>query len=464
MKSKKNIYFEISERKVLLRAFDLVFVYFTLHLVSNFLKFEYFQVSGQSFWWVFVLGFYLMLFGTVFQAYHLPVASNQFQTIKSITLTTSFTVLFYLLTPILTPSLPNNRMQIVIFYFSILFGLLLWRILYVKFLASQRFVKKVLLVCDTDQAEQLTNDIQKVDPHFHIVAYLHTDKYELDFEDLKKYPWISISDLDQFVTKNYLSEIVIASQKTEFISADLYHYLIKYLEKGIIIREYTQLYEDMVQRIPVHYLNKDFYKYFPFSRSNQNQLYLLFIRFVDVLASILGLLLMLLILPIILIGNLLGNKGPLFYAQERVGKNGQSFTIFKFRTMVKDAEKDGAVFAAKNDYRVTKFGKFLRKSRLDELPQFWNILINDMSLIGPRPERPIFVEQIANTMPFYETRHIIKPGLTGWAQVNYSYGDSLEDSLIKLQYDLFYIKHRNVFLDINILIKTLSTVLFYKGQ
>lgn len=132
--------------------------------------------------------------------------------------------------------------------------------------------------------------------------------------------------------------------------------------------------------------------------------------------------------------------------------------------MVTDAEKNGAVWAQKNDIRVTRFGKFLRKSRLDEIPQFFNVLIGEMSLIGPRPERPVFVRELSEKIPFYETRHVVKPGLTGWAQVMGSYGSSEEHSLEKLQYDLYYIKHRSLFMDLSILLKTISTVIFYRGQ
>jgi lipopolysaccharide/colanic/teichoic acid biosynthesis glycosyltransferase len=172
----------------------------------------------------------------------------------------------------------------------------------------------------------------------------------------------------------------------------------------------------------------------------------------------------LIILPLILVGNAIGNKGKIFYTQQRVGKDGIIFNILKFRTMVKNAEAGGAVFTTINDHRVTVFGKFLRKTRIDEFPQFVNILKGDMAVIGPRPERPVFVKEIAELMPFYETRHIIKPGLTGWAQVNYAYGETINDSLIKLQYDLYYIKHRSIYLDLNIAIKTITTVLFYRGQ
>jgi lipopolysaccharide/colanic/teichoic acid biosynthesis glycosyltransferase len=132
--------------------------------------------------------------------------------------------------------------------------------------------------------------------------------------------------------------------------------------------------------------------------------------------------------------------------------------------MIINAEKNGPAFAKKNDHRITSFGKLLRKSRLDEVPQLYNVLKNEMSIIGPRPERPEFVKELNKIMPFYETRHMTKPGLTGWAQINYNYGSSFEDSLIKLQYDLYYIKNRNIFIDLNIVLKTLKTVILLKGQ
>jgi lipopolysaccharide/colanic/teichoic acid biosynthesis glycosyltransferase len=191
---------------------------------------------------------------------------------------------------------------------------------------------------------------------------------------------------------------------------------------------------------------------------------LLTIRIFEIVVSLFGLVVGLVLFPLILVGNAIGNRGRLFYSQERVGKDGVVFEILKFRTMVKNAESNGAVFTATNDSRITVFGKFMRKTRMDEFPQFINILKGDMAVIGPRPERPIFVKEIAEIMPFYETRHIIKPGLTGWAQVNYSYGETIDDSLIKLQYDLYYIKHRSIYLDLNIAFKTITTVLFYRGQ
>ncbi|MBC7848038.1 MAG: exopolysaccharide biosynthesis polyprenyl glycosylphosphotransferase [Flavobacterium sp.] len=464
MNKNNKIHFEVSERKVLLRIFDVVFVLFALHFTGDLLDLKYLVDSTIHFHYSIVLALYLNGVGTVFEMYDLQVASNQYQVLKSTILTASTTVLFYLLTPIFSAELPSNRFQILIFYFTVILALVLWRTFYVKFLASNRFVQNVVLICNLEQVEELVRELEKSDPHYRIVAYVNSDsniniRREYHFVQL-----LEVDDLVPFVKENNLFEIVVASHKTEDITVELYQKLLHLLENGTTIREYTQVYENKTQRIPVHYMTRDFYKFFPFNRTNSNQLYLLNLKIMETLISIVGLMFGVFIIPLVLIGNAIGNKGKLFYTQERVGKNGKIFEILKFRTMVNNAEREGVFFSTTNDSRVTPFGKFMRKTRIDEIPQFVNILKGEMAVIGPRPERPFFVKEIAEIMPFYETRHVIRPGLTGWAQVNYSYGESIEDSLIKLQYDLYYIKHRSVFLDLNISIKTISTVLFYRGQ
>ena len=460
----KKIHFEISERKILLRVFDVLSVFAALYIIGHLFKFNYFDVSKTNYYWIFVLGFYIVLFGSVFEMYNLQVASNQFQVTKSIILTASTTVLIYLLTPIYTPYLPSNRLQILFFYLAVLVALFIWRMFYLKFLASNRFLKKVILICDREQVEELILGLENVDPHYKVMGYVNSDSAQNADFDYNYVENIDINKLEDYVISNSVSEIVIASQKTDGITVNLYNQLIHLLESGFIIREYTHVYESITQRIPVQYVARDFYRYFPFSRSNQNQLYLLVVRIVEVLISILGLLFGIILVPLVYLFNFMGNKGNLFYSQDRVGQNGKVFKIYKFRSMIKNAETDKAVFATTNDLRITPFGRILRKTRIDEFPQFLNILKGEMAVIGPRPERLTFVNEIAEIMPFYETRHVIKPGLTGWAQVNYSYGESIEDSLIKLQYDLYYIKHRSLFLDVNIILKTFSTVLFYRGQ
>jgi exopolysaccharide biosynthesis polyprenyl glycosylphosphotransferase len=379
-------------------------------------------------------------------------------------LTVSTTVLFYFLTPFFTPVLPGNRLQILYFYVAILGALFIWRWIYLSFIVSPRFYKKVLIVGETSNIKAIIDAFKAADPNYKIAGFINCEIKKADkikFTDLIEY---SPKEIYQVIKDENISEIVIASYNSENITSEIYRELITLLEGGFPIKEYTQVYEEMTHRVPVQFVGKDFYKYFPFSRSNQNKMYLFFHRLFDVLISLFGILIGLIILPLILLGNLIGNRGSLFYSQERIGKNGNLFSIIKYRTMIENAETEGAVWAKKNDTRVTPFGKFLRNTRLDEFPQFINILKGDMSLIGPRPERPHFVRELSQVIPFYETRHIVKPGLTGWAQVKTRYGSSVDDSLVKLQYDLYYIKHRSFFLDINILVKTISTMIFFRGQ
>ncbi|PXY44098.1 sugar transferase [Flavobacterium hydrophilum] len=464
MQTNKKMHFEISERKVLLRLFDIAFILLALYLMDKLFYYPYFNLSSKDYFRPILLIIYLNGFGAIFEIYNLQVASNQFQILRSIILTVTTAALVYLFTPILSPELPKQRLVILIFYFTILGALLLWRFFYVYFLATQRFSQNVILICNKHQVDELVLGLENVDPHYKIIGFVNSDFLaEKDFS-LNYIKEIEKDDLLAFVSKNNISEIIIASQKTEGITADLYQHLLHLLEKGNIIREYTQVYESKTQRIPVQYIARDFYRFFPFSRSNNNKLYLLLVSFLEFVFSLTGLFLCAFFIPLIFIANIFWNKGTLFYTQERVGKNGRVFQIYKFRTMVENSESNGAVFAKSNDKRITPFGKFMRKTRIDELPQFINVLKGDMAVIGPRPERPFFVKEIAEVMPFYETRHVIKPGLTGWAQVNYSYGESIEESLIKLQYDLYYIKHRSIFLDLSITFKTITTVLFYRGQ
>jgi lipopolysaccharide/colanic/teichoic acid biosynthesis glycosyltransferase len=171
-------------------------------------------------------------------------------------------------------------------------------------------------------------------------------------------------------------------------------------------------------------------------------------------------------LPIVVVTAILiklDSRGPILYRQERAGKNGNTFTLMKFRSMRSDAEADGPVWATKDDDRTTRVGRIIRKIRVDEIPQFWNILRREMSFVGPRPERPHFVSQLANQIPYYEQRHLITPGLTGWAQIKYPYGASIEDARQKLQYDLYYIKNQSLMLDAIILFETIKIILFGRG-
>lgn len=458
-----DIHFDISERKVLLRLFDILAALVFLYLIGTLFEFDYFMIDKQNWSYTVVLALYLAIFGTVFELYNLQKASH-FQTVlKNTILTVSVTTLVFLLTPFYTPVLPENRLQIIFFFVAILSGILVWRGLYIGLISSPRFYKRVLLVGETLDIAKIIKNLEGADPNYKIVGYV-ADKDNAvvsDNMDVLRYP---SQDLVRTVGSINVSEIVVAGDYGKGVSLEVYNQLINLLESGFPIREYTQVYEEVAQRIPVEYVDKDFYTYFPFSRSNQNKFYQFVHRLFDIICSVIGLSIFVGITPLIFILNLLGNRGSLFYTQTRIGRNGRAFRMIKLRTMIKNAEKEGAVLAQKNDSRITVFGKFLRNTRLDEVPQFFNVLLGQMSVIGPRPERPEFVRKLSEAIPFYETRHIVKPGLTGWAQVMGSYVSSEEEMLEKLQYDLYYIKHRSLFLDLSIVLKTISTVIFYRGQ
>jgi sugar transferase (PEP-CTERM system associated) len=186
-------------------------------------------------------------------------------------------------------------------------------------------------------------------------------------------------------------------------------------------------------------------------------------RVLSVVISLTGLILALPLFPLIMLAIRCDSKGPIFYTQTRVGKGGRTFNVVKFRTMRQDAEADGPKWAGDNDPRITRIGKFLRSSRLDEIPQLWCVLKGDMAFVGPRPERPEFIEMLSKEIPYYGVRHMVRPGLTGWAQVKYKYGSTVADAREKLQYDLFYIKNASLGLDLLIIFQTVKTVLLRRG-
>ncbi len=460
----RGIHFNISERKILLRIFDVVSILLALYFVGNTFDFDYFTINKENWTGILILVIYVWVFGTIFELYDLQKSSKIEKNFTGIVFTVSLTVLVYFLTPFFTPVLPDNRLQILYFYGAIFIPLLIWRSLYIIFIVSPRFYKKILVIGETSSIQTIIEAFNNSDPNYKIKAFVNCELNKLESVKFNAVPQYEPSQIREVIKKENISEIVIASYNSESITSEIYYTLISLLEEGFSIKEYTQVYEELAQRIPVQFVGKDFYKYFPFSRSNQNKLYLFFRRFFDIIVSVVGIFIGVALLPLIVLGNVIGNWGPIFYTQSRIGKNGKVFKIIKYRTMVKNAEKTGAVWAQKGDKRVTPFGRFLRLSRLDEIPQFINVLRGEMSLIGPRPERPIFVKELSQLLPFYETRHIVKPGLTGWAQVKTRYGSTIDDSLRKLQYDLYYIKHKSFFLDINILVKTISTMIFFRGQ
>jgi len=255
-----------------------------------------------------------------------------------------------------------------------------------------------------------------------------------------------------------LDEVIVTAQ--EDLNDDWLAALVAWREQGVQIVNMAAVYEELTGRVPVEHVGKNWSVLLPLEQDATRGLSGVLKRLVDLLLATLALLVAAPFLPLIALAIRLNGRGTILLRQKRVGQYGRVFTLYKFRTMVPEAEPPGvAMWAEEDDPRVTKVGKFLRRFKLDEVPQFWNVLRGEMSLVGPRPERPEIVENLQRDIPFYRLRHVVRPGVTGWAAIRFRYGRSVNDALVKLQYDLYYIKHQSAILDTLILVKTLGAVL-----
>ncbi|WP_319588341.1 TIGR03013 family XrtA/PEP-CTERM system glycosyltransferase [uncultured Desulfobulbus sp.] len=344
-------------------------------------------------------------------------------------------------------------------YLIICLTLLTWRSLYYLILEKKMFARKVILVGTGETAERIVLEVgSNQESGFTIGALIGKSPPAFNHLGIPVFSGLAELGHDQHLSR--IERIVVALDDRR--GAMPITELLNHKLKGAIIEDGISFYEAITGKILVEKVNPAwliFSEGFDYGRMTY-----LIKRLIDLSLALLGLTLS---LPVALLTALLikiESPGPVFYRQERVGERGELFSILKFRSMCQDAEKNGAVWASKNDARVTRVGGFIRKVRVDEIPQMWNVILGQMSFVGPRPERPIFVEQLVGKLPYYSLRHAAKPGITGWAQVCYPYGASEEDALRKLEYDLYYIKHQSFFLDMLIIFRTIKTVLFQKGS
>jgi sugar transferase (PEP-CTERM system associated) len=305
--------------------------------------------------------------------------------------------------------------------------------------------RRVLLVGMHDRAAALAALASESDDHFRIVGHLGLSEGSSGEPS---------ADLATFATQLRASEIVIAGGNPGLPWGLLAHCRIS----GIRVTDYLDFYEREGRRICIESLREDWVALADGFTTTTAKEWIR--RSVDIVLSTIGFIAVAPVLLLTVLAIKLGDGGSVFYRQERVGLWGKPFWLYKFRSMREDAEKDGTpAWAAERDMRITHVGRIIRKLRIDELPQLWNVMRGDMTLVGPRPERPYFVQQFSKTIPFYDYRHALRPGITGWAQVSFRYGASVEDTKRKLSYDLYYIKNRSIFLDVVILLKTVGVVL-----
>jgi len=339
--------------------------------------------------------------------------------------------------------------------------MVLWRVSIHWFLGHPNFGERILIVGSGNLAVELAREVlDRPDAGYRIVGFVGTDADLLGKSLINPRVIGLTDDLDEIVKREGIDRIVVAmgERRGQLPTNKL---LQLSLAGHVTIEEGASFYERLTSRVSLNMLRPSWLIFT--GRGRQVKAAELSRNLVHWLVALIGAILS---LPIVLVTAILirlESRGPIFYKQDRVGKNGRTFTLMKFRSMRVDAEEAGPVWASKDDTRTTGVGRIIRKIRVDEIPQFWNILKGEMSFVGPRPERPHFVAQLAREIPFYEQRHLIAPGLTGWAQIKYPYGASTEDARQKLQYDLFYIKNQSLMLDAIILFETIKIILFGRG-
>ncbi|WP_299192328.1 TIGR03013 family XrtA/PEP-CTERM system glycosyltransferase [uncultured Erythrobacter sp.] len=332
------------------------------------------------------------------------------------------------------------------------------RLLLNSFLGSSAFRRRVMVIGAGDRAQRLRELADKPESGFAIVSYIAMSEPERAVEEAISRE--AIHDLGRFVENLGVSEVVLALQERR--NALPLNDLLRIKTKGVHVNDFSSFLERETGRVDLDTVNPS-WLIFSDGFSSGRMLSSAVKRIFDIVASII---LLLATFPVIALFALivkLDSKGPAFFRQQRVGLYGETFNLIKLRSMRTDAEKNGAKWAEENDPRITRVGRFIRKVRIDELPQTWSVLRGEMSFVGPRPEVPKFVDSLQEEIQFYQERHMVKPGITGWAQINYPYGASTEDSRKKLEYDLYYAKNYTPFLDLVILLQTVRVVLWPEG-
>jgi len=337
-----------------------------------------------------------------------------------------------------------------------------WRVAIHWLLSHPRLGERVLIVGSGLPAVNLAREaVARRDLGYRIIGFVAEDSAQVGRSLFNPSVIGVIDDLNAIVERERVDRVVVALDDRRG-HMPVEQLLKLRLQGGAMIEEGTALYERVTGKISVEMLRPSWIIFS--GGSKRGPVWFAVRRFLNLMTATLGIALSLPVALLTALAIKLESPGPIFYQQERVGKNGRTFTIFKFRSMRQDAEQGVPVWAAAEDERTTYVGRFIRKVRIDELPQFINILRGEMSFVGPRPERPFFVEQLTQLIPFYSQRHLVEPGLTGWAQVMYPYGASVEDALQKLQYDLYYIKNASLFFDLWILLKSFKIIFFGRGR
>lgn len=445
------------ERKFILLIGDMLIILTSLNLLINHaIDKQYVSIDLKAF--VFGFGvFSFLILSYILDFYNLEkVAKRKYVLSQSLYISSLYVFSVFIFT-IIMYDVSYWRKPLLSFLILTPIEIGLWRLFFSNVFKIIPTTKNVLYLYDESASENLKEQVDYINGNgtntFHRVKLTYSIDNKAPF--LQKRTFLNaIEKIDAWIINIKDYDNLPKSMEKLLLSS--------ILKKKEVI-SYTAFYESVYEAMPIKSHHNSFYELLQLKNKKIRYLQVLFSFFVNFILSCFVGILFFIACPFVWFFNIFFNRGPLFYTQLRVGQYGKEFKIYKFRSMIVDAEKGGAKMATKNDARVTPFGAVLRTFRIDELPQIISVIQGKMTFIGPRPERKVFVDELNKKMPFYAIRHLFKPGITGWAQVKYKYGEDLEDSIRKLEYDLYYIKNRSITLDLRIIFKTITTVLFSKG-
>jgi exopolysaccharide biosynthesis polyprenyl glycosylphosphotransferase len=412
------------------------------------------------------LWFYLLPIAWILllaEVYDVNRAANMQTTIQGVASAAGMGLMLYLVI-YFASSNPLPRIGVAVFLIGSFLLTLLWRYVYIRVFTKTEFLRRVLIIGAGKAGQTILDILNEITPTpFNLIGLIDDDPEKLNMI-VNGYLVIASSDqLFEILEKEQVSEIIVAISGE--MKGSTFQTLLDVQESGVTITRMPVAYEQLLHRVPIKVLEADWILRSFVDQFRTDRFFAFTKRLMDIIGGLLGVLFLVVILPIVGLAIILDDGLPLFYTQTRLGRGGQPFNIIKFRTMRKDAEASGRPLLAKeDDERATRAGRILRKTHIDEIPQFINVLRGEMSVVGPRSERPSLVDHYHRRIPFYRARLLVKPGATGWAQVNFGYAGNIEDTIVKLEYDLYYIKHRSILLDILTILRTPGTMFGMRGQ
>ncbi len=396
--------------------------------------------------------------------YDLGKAGKFKSTLKGVIIALIVAAAAYLVVYFLVPPMSLPRVGVASFIIFAAILTLIWRLIFIRMFKAASQQRRVLIVGAGKAGTELIREIEKTDPKpFNLIGLIDDDPLKLNTKVLGVPVLGDHKMLEPITEQMGVSDFILAI--THEMNPGMLHTILDAQEAGIGLTTMQDAYEAITGRVPIDLLQPDWVVRAFLDRKPNSGFYRIFKRLLDLFLAMIGLVGLLIVFPFIALGLVIEGNVPIIFKQERLGRGGVPYIIYKFPTMRKHSEdENNALVTAEKDPRITKFGRLLRKTHLDELPQIINVLKGEMSFVGPRPERSELVQVFQNGVPFYRTRLLVKPGITGWAQIHQGYAETVEETAIKLEYDLYYISHASLWMDITILLRTFGSVLGLKGR